>query len=92
MTVYVDNMHETKMGQFRRMRMSHMIADSTEELVEMARKIGLQPKWIQKAGTAYEHFDVSLGARRKAVAYGAKEITMRELAQMCKQRQNGGSA
>ncbi|MEE2978053.1 MAG: DUF4031 domain-containing protein [Pseudomonadota bacterium] len=51
MTVYVDDMHLTDLGRFGRMRMCHMIADTTDELVSMARCIGVDPKWIQKAGT-----------------------------------------
>lgn len=80
MTVYVDNMSDTKMGKLGRMKMSHMIADTHEELMDIAAKIGLQSRWIQKAGTPQEHFDVSLSAKRKAVENGAVQITMRELA------------
>lgn len=73
--VYVDNMN----APFRGMIMCHMIADSTEELLTMADKIGVQRKWIQKAGTYQEHFDISLSKKKLAIEYGAKEITMREL-------------
>lgn len=86
MTVYVDDMYRSKMGQFARMKMSHMIADSTEELLGMADKIGVQRKWIQKAGTPDEHFDIALGKRAIAVNAGAVEITMKELARKCMDR------
>lgn len=86
MTVYVDDMYRYPMGQFGRMKMSHMIADSTEELLEMADKIGVARRWIQQAGTPDEHFDISMGCRAKAVAQGAKEITLRELSMMVKDR------
>jgi hypothetical protein len=85
MTVYVDDMYKSPMGQFGRMKMSHMIADSTEELLAMANKIGLDRKWIQKAGSPYEHFDVSISLRNKAIAFGAVEVTTREL--VIKQRE-----
>lgn len=78
MAVYVDNME----AGFGRMIMCHMIADTTEELLEMADKIGVQRKWIQDAGEWSEHFDISKSKRALAVAAGAKEITMRELARM----------
>lgn len=65
---------------FGRMTMCHMVADSTEELLEMADAIGVQRKWLQDAGTHREHFDVALSKRRLAVRAGAVEITMRELA------------
>jgi len=79
---YVDDLYKYKAGKFGRMKMSHMISDSTEELLEMALAIGLNEKWIQHKGTYKEHFDVSLTNRNLAVSFGAKEITYRELGQM----------
>ena len=76
--VYVDDMN-TKFG---RMIMCHMMADSTEELLEMADKIGVQKKWIQYPGTPKEHFDISLGKKKLAIQNGAKEITWREIGRM----------
>lgn len=75
MSVYVD---EAK-HPFGRMMMCHMIADSTEELLAMADQIGVAQKWLQKAGTPYEHFDISKGKRSEAVAAGAHEVTSRDL-------------
>lgn len=71
MTVYVDDMN----APFGRMTMCHMFADSTEELLAMADKIGVQRKWIQKAGTIREHFDICLSKRARAVGMGAVEIS-----------------
>lgn len=76
MTIFVDDMHKYPIGQFRRMKMSHMIADTEEELHEMAAKIGVNRKWYQG-----DHYDISMSMRAKAVALGAVEITMRELSQ-----------
>jgi len=78
MTVYVDDMQ----AKFGRMTMCHMLADTSEELLAMADKIGVQHKWIQHAGTPREHFDIALSKRALAVKHGAKEITMREAGQM----------
>ena len=61
------------------MVMCHMMADSTDELLAMADKIGVQRKWIQKQGQWNEHFDVCLASREKAVANGAIQLTAREL-------------
>jgi hypothetical protein len=77
MPVYVDNMR----AKFGRMIMCHMRADSTEELLAMADRIGVARKWIQYPGTFREHFDVCLSARAQAVANGAIEVTMREMAE-----------
>ena len=77
MTVYVDNM-EAPLG---RMVMCHMVADTPEELLSMAKRLGLRPEWFQdKPG--HPHYDISKGKRRLAVKYGAVPVTMRELAKM----------
>ncbi|ETX26591.1 DUF4031 domain-containing protein [Roseivivax isoporae] len=86
MTVYVDDMHLLPLGRFGRMKMCHMIADSTDELLAMADRIGVSRRWIQKAGTAGEHFDIAMSKRAAAVAAGAVEITMRELAMKIRER------
>ncbi len=82
MSVYVDTMQ----ASFGRMVMCHMIADSTEELLAMADRIGVQRKWIQHAGTHLEHFDVALIKRRLAIQSGAIEITKRELVMKLRER------
>jgi hypothetical protein len=78
MSAYVDDMR----AQFGSLVMCHMIADSRDELLAMAFKIGVHWKWIQKPGTSYEHFDICLSKRTLAVKYGAKQITMKELGRM----------
>ena len=45
----------------------------------MADRIGVQRKWIQKAGTPYEHFDVSQSKKRLALAAGAQEVGRQEI-------------
>lgn len=80
--VYVDNME----APFGRMIMCHMVADTTHELLHMAAVIGVQAKWIQYPGTTREHFDICKSARAKAVAAGAKEVTMMELGRMLAKR------
>lgn len=75
MAVYVDDME----ASFGRMIMCHMIADTPEELLEMADRIGVRRKWIQYPGTFKEHFDIAKGKRALAIGYGAIEISMFEL-------------
>ncbi|OAO02681.1 DUF4031 domain-containing protein [Roseovarius indicus] len=91
MTVYVDDMHKSPMGRFGRMKMSHMIADTTEELLTIADRIGVARKWIQKRGTPDEHFDIALSKRQMAVAAGAVEISMKEFAQICMARRKAAA-
>lgn len=80
MAVYVDNMHEISMGNYnagrgRVFKMSHMMADTLEELNEMADKIGIKRKWFQG-----DHYDICKSKRELAVKNGAIEISMREMA------------
>lgn len=80
MAVYVDNFYETGAGQYGRMKMSHMIADSKKELLNMADKIGVNRKWIQKEGTTHEHFDICKAKRDLAIKkFGAVSISFMEL-------------
>lgn len=80
MTVYVDDMYRYPLGQFGRMKMSHLMADTTEELLAMADRIGVRRKWIQHPGTDGEHFDIAIEKRRLALAAGAVPVTLRSLA------------
>lgn len=71
MAVYVDH------GRldFGRMKMSHMIADSLEELHAMADQLGLRREWFQAPGpkVSFPHYDVSQTKRELAVRLGAIE-------------------
>lgn len=75
MTVYVDDMYRLPMGRFRRMKMSHMMADTDDDLHAMADRIGVARKWFQG-----DHYDIAIVKRKLAVEYGAVEITLREMA------------
>lgn len=78
MSVYVDDMK----APFGRMVMCHMLADSSDELHEMAARIGVARKWCQFEGTPREHYDISKGKRLLAVQLGAIQVTQRKLALM----------
>lgn len=88
MAVYVDNFYITGAGNFGRMKMSHMIADTQKELLEMCDKIGVQRKWIQDYETPREHFDISISKRKLAIGFGAQEIGFRDLAKMTSSRKH----
>ena len=77
MTVYVDDMSNYPMGKFRRMKMSHMIADTEEELHAMASLIGVARRWYQG-----DHYDICLSMKKKALECGAILVSMRQLAAM----------
>jgi len=85
MSVYVDDMA----AAFGRMVMYHMIADTSEELLEMVDKIGVARKWIQHPHTYKEHFDICAAKRKLAVNAGAIEITWRNYAERVRARIGG---
>lgn len=76
MAVYVDDVALP----FGNMIMCHMWADSDEELLEMADRIGVQRKWIQGHPTlsfgkhreaSWVHFDIAASKKRLAMQCGA---------------------
>ncbi len=82
MTVYVDDMR----AHFGRMIMCHMIADTTDELLNMAHKIGVSTKWLQYPNKPKEHFDIALSKKALAIKYGAIEVTSKELGRIILKR------
>jgi hypothetical protein len=86
MAVYVDNFYVTGGGNFGRMKMSHLIADTRAELLAMVDTIGVDRRWIQSPGTRREHFDIAKGKRDLAIKCGAIAIPFRELAEKVRTR------
>jgi hypothetical protein len=82
MTIYVDDAYipaKVRSGSLiHDSRWCHMTADSTEELINFAVSLGLQPKYIQHPGTWKEHFDVTESKRQLAVSKGAVEVSYRD--------------
>lgn len=82
MSVYVDDAFiqaKVKSGPLTHdSKWCHMTADTQAELIEFAVDLGLQAKYIQYPGTWKEHFDVTEGKRRQAVAKGAIEVSYRD--------------
>ena len=68
MTVYVDDVRH----RFGRLVMCHMWADTVDELHAMASSLGLRRSWFQQTPKAsWEHYDVSLAVKARAIAAGA---------------------
>lgn len=67
MAVYVDS----ERMPYGRMLMCHMLADTEEELRDMATKIGVALRWHQYPGSPKSHFDICLSMRAKAIEFGA---------------------
>jgi len=73
MPVYVDHVRIP----FKGMRMSHMIADTLDELHEMADAIGMRREWFQDK--RYPHYDVNDERRAMALELGAIAVDRREI-------------
>lgn len=70
--VYVD----CARNQLYRMVMCHMIADTLDELHEMAEAIGMRREWFQPR--SFPHYDVSLTRRSEAIRRGALVLERRQ--------------
>lgn len=78
MTIYVDNARIP----FRGMRMSHMQADTLDELHAMADRLGLRRSWFQPGSRPEAaHYDVSDSKRDEALAFGAVAETIEQSSQ-----------
>lgn len=86
MTVYVDD-HRAPYG---RMKMCHLLADTDDELHAMADQIGIARRWYQDT-TSGPHYDIALSKRALAVAAGAVEVTVRQMAFMARNRRQTGA-
>lgn len=74
MSVYVD----TARHPFRGYIMCHMVADTLDELHQMADQIGMERRWFQAPPKAsHPHYDIPEGKRAKALALGAEEVCQR---------------
>jgi hypothetical protein len=89
-TVYVDDMYQYPLGQFGRMKMSHLIADTDDELHAMADRIGVARRWWQAPPRHDSHYDIAMGKRAEAIVAGAVPITLRQCSAMCKRRRLTG--
>ena len=69
--------------KYGRMIMSHMIADSLEELHEMADKLKLKRSWFQDKPNR-PHYDICKSYKQKALNLGAIEISDKEIIKLLK--------
>lgn len=76
MSVYVDNMR-AKVG---RLLLSHMIADTLDELHQMATLIGVARRWFQDK--TVPHYDICATKRKHAIVLGAIMVDRRQLGEI----------
>lgn len=79
MSVYVD---DARIPWRRGIKMSHLTADSLEELLAFGRRLGLKRQWLQNVRCP--HFDISEAMRSRAVGTGASETSAREVARIAR--------
>ena len=82
MAVYVD---KGKIS-YGRMKMCHMLADSLNELHDMARKLGLKREWFQDNKTP--HYDICQAKRKLAIEFGAIEANRVKVVQLIRKYRN----
>lgn len=87
MTVYVDD----ALHSFGRMKMCHMLADTPNELFEMADKIGVARKWFQQKASA-PHFDICKSRRELALKFGAISVDRRGMYEVLLRIRRGETA
>lgn len=95
MTVYVDDAYiPARVGRYSS-RWCHLFTDQDDptELHELAQRIGLRRAWFQPGKATggapdptKDHYDVTEGKRREAIAVGAVEIDAFDAATMRDQR------
>lgn len=87
MAVYVDDVNIP----YRRMIMCHMIADTDDELHNMAQHIGVQRKhWQSPDKHSTSHYDICREMKQKAILAGAIPITAKQAAAMTRRRRVEG--
>ena len=80
MGVYVD----TALNPYGRMLMSHMMADTLDELHAMADRIGIARRHFQPAN-GKPHYDVCQAKRAAAIRAGAVVIDRKQTAALVRQ-------
>ena len=91
MSVYVDDMMVcVRNKNWRYSTVCHLIADTEEELHQMADQIGLRRSWFQKKNDQIPHYDLVRSKRVKVVRAGAVEISIKQFVKkLCEWRNNG---
>ena len=80
MSVYVDAIGPVVMNKnWRWPTACHMIADTEDELHDMALRLRLKHSWCQKKNNNIPHYDLTENKRKQAVKLGCIEIGLQEM-------------
>lgn len=88
MSVYVDQ----EKNQYRHMIMSHMVADTLDELHAMAQRLGLKRSWFQVSRSGMPHYDICQTKREQAIRLGAVEIDRRKMVELIRRNREAQAA
>lgn len=78
MAIYVDDMNAPYRGEI----ISHLVADTREELLQAANQLGIDLATIQRPNTPWEHFDIPENSKQEAISIGAQEVTQSDVVQL----------
>lgn len=88
MSVYVDS----ERNQYRHMIMSHLVADTLDELHAMAQRLGLKRSWFQVSRSGMPHYDICQSKREQAIRFGAVEIDRRKMVELIRRNREARAA
>jgi hypothetical protein len=82
---YVDTVRSYPGAGLRFTEYCHLLADSREELHAMAQAVGMPRRAFQDHRWRW-HYDLPAPLRERAVAAGAREVTMHEVGALLRRR------
>jgi hypothetical protein len=85
MPCYVDAVREYPDAGLRFTAFCHLLADTREELHDMADRLGIPRRFFQDHPWRWHH-DLPAHLRVQAVALGAREVTMHEVGALLRSR------
>jgi hypothetical protein len=85
MACYVDTVREYPNAGLRHTRFCHLLADSRDELHQMADALGMSRSFFQDHPWRWHH-DLPEPLRARAIELGAQEIRLHEVGALLKRR------
>lgn len=85
MACYVDTVRDYPDAGLRHTRFCHLLADTRDELHEMAAALGIPTRYFQEHPWRWHH-DLPEPLRARAIELGAVEITLHDVGALLKRR------
>jgi hypothetical protein len=84
---YVDTVREYPNAGLRFTGFCHLLADTRDELHDMADRLGIPRRFFQEHPWRWHH-DLPAHLREQAVALGAQELTMHQVGALLRHRRD----